>query len=197
MLEHKQSLCWQALSSLIVEEWGFFLIRQWRVHSLIVESSCMQNRLQVRVCLPSSFHDKRMCNASLLSASLVSCRADMSMSSRWSSASVLRAASICWRSPERPAVNVLTFQLAMQSAGNFFLFLRVFLGVVLGSQLVEYIILSFLHPKKQADRGESEPYWLGAAQLWRAVADQWDTMVFPTVGGNLWHVYSTPVEIDL
>jgi hypothetical protein len=60
----------------------------------------------------------------------------------------------------------------MRSAGNFFLFLRVLLGAVLGSPLVEYFILSFLHPKKQADCGESAPYWLGAAQLWRAVADQ-------------------------
>ena len=66
----------------------------------------------------------------------------------------------------------LTFQLAMQSAGNFFLFLRVLLGVVLGNPLVEYFIISFLHPKKQADRGESAPYWVGAAKLWRAVANQ-------------------------
>ena len=73
---------------------------------------------------------------------------------------VLHAASICWRSSERPAVIVLTFQLAMRSAGNFFMFLRVLLGAVLGSRLVEYFILSFLHPKKQTDRGESASYWL-------------------------------------
>ena len=85
---------------------------------------------------------------------------------------VLLAASICWSSSERPAVIVFTFQLAMRSAGNFFLFLRVLLGAVLSSPLVEYFILSFLHPKKQADRGESAPYWLGATQLWQAVADQ-------------------------
>ena len=44
--------------------------------------------------------------------------------------------------------------------------------IVLSSPLVEYFILSFLHLKKQADRGGSAPYWLGAAQLWRAVVDQ-------------------------
>ena len=48
----------------------------------------------------------------------------------------------------------------MQSAGNFFLFLCVFLGAVVNSPLVEYLILSFLHPKKQADRGGAAPYWL-------------------------------------
>ena len=74
---------------------------------------------------------------------------------------VLHAAAICWRSSERPAVIDLTFQLAMRSAGNFFLFLRVLLGAVLGSLLVESFILSFLHPKKQADHGWSAPYWLG------------------------------------
>ena len=44
------------------------------------------------------------------------------------------------------------------------------LGAVLNSPLVEYFILSFLHPKKQADGGRSAPYWLGADQLWQAVA---------------------------
>ena len=42
---------------------------------------------------------------------------------------------------------VLTFQLAMRSAGNFFLFLCVLLGAVLNSPLDEYLILSFLHAK--------------------------------------------------
>ena len=84
---------------------------------------------------------------------------------------ILRVASICWRSSERSAV-VFTFQLAMRSAGNFFLFLRVLLGAVLRTPLVEYFILSSLHPKKQADRGESAPYWLETAQLWRAVVYQ-------------------------
>ena len=94
----------------------------------------------------------------------------MSMSSGRSSASmiaVLRVASIYWRSSERPAVIVLTFQLAMQSAGNFFLFLCVLLGAVLNSPLVEYLILSFLYPKKKADRGGSVFYWLGLPSFGR------------------------------
>ena len=69
-------------------------------------------------------------------------------------------------------VIVLTFQLAMQSAGNFLLFLCGLLDAVLNSPLVEYFILSFLHAKKQADRGGSAPYWFGTAQLWRVVSDQ-------------------------
>ena len=72
---------------------------------------------------------------------------------------VVHAASICCRSSERPAVIVLTFQLAMRNAGNFFLFVCVLLGAVLNSPLVEYLILSFSRPKKQADRGGSASYW--------------------------------------
>ena len=85
---------------------------------------------------------------------------------------VLGMVSICWMSPERLAAIVLSFQLAMPNAGNFFLFLCGLLGAVLNSPLVEYFVLSFLQPRKQADRGGSAPYWLRVGHLWRAVADQ-------------------------
>ena len=47
---------------------------------------------------------------------------------------------------QRPAVIVLTFQLAMRNAGNFSLFLCGLLGAVLNSPLVEYSKL--LAPKE-------------------------------------------------
>ena len=76
----------------------------------------------------------------------------------------------------------------MWSPGNLFLFLCVLFDAVLSSPLVEYFILYFLHQKKQADRD-----WLAPDYP----ADQWDTMDSPTVEGNPWRPYSTPIEIDL
>ena len=76
----------------------------------------------------------------------------------------------CCRSSEIPGHMVRTFQLPKRIAGYFLVF-RCLPGAVLPSACCAYT-LSFKHPLKQAVVGESAPYWLGAAQLRRAVADQ-------------------------
>ena len=78
-------------------------------------------------------------------------------------------------SSEEPGIIVLTFQLPSRSAGYFFGLLLVLLGtwVVVQQFRSGASTLSSLHPKEHIARAGSSPYWLGVAQLRRAVADQW------------------------
>ena len=69
-----------------------------------------------------------------------------------------------FRSPVRPGRSALTFQLALQSAGNFFFFMF-FSGAGIFDPLVERNSPSFKHPMKQAGRDGTASFWQGAAQV--------------------------------
>ena len=71
-----------------------------------------------------------------------------------------------WILSEKPGVMVLTFHVPSFRVESFlsFLFKYFLLGAYFPIRLSVFT-LNPTHPVRLADRGEAEPYWLGAAQL--------------------------------
>ena len=82
------------------------------------------------------------------------------------------ASSFVVRSVCIPGHRVRMFQLAIRSAGYFFLISILFIGAWVYSSLVGFDTLIPMHPMGQVSHGGTSPYWLWAAQLKRALDAQ-------------------------